>query len=115
MSPYANACPGVHGGVAGNLPGLKRMRAATPPGLCPFCLDPIPEHPGVGRKPTHCGAVECRAAYFRCDRRDRRAAARPRVHHIVKLSDAEKRLRRKARQPELSRRIAAGHARRNAP
>lgn len=56
-----------------DLPGLKRMRAATPPGLCPFCLDPCaPRTYAKGRPPGTCGDDICRIAYFRCWRRDQR-------------------------------------------
>lgn len=52
--------------------GIVEMYAATPPGICPFCGDPIPAHPGRGRKPITCGDPVCRTAYFRCYARDRR-------------------------------------------
>ena len=57
-----------------DLPGLKRMKAATPPGLCPFCLDPLAKRTGkAGRPPHTCGDEVCRIAWFRCWRRDQRA------------------------------------------
>jgi len=51
------------------------MRASTPPGKCPFCLDPLKIYAGVGRYPMHCGEPECITAYFRCYQRDRRRQA----------------------------------------
>jgi len=50
---------------------LKRTYAATPPGLCPFCLAPIP--PSKGRPRKFCGDPECVTAYHRLYARDRRA------------------------------------------
>lgn len=58
-------------GIDLSLPGLKRMKAATPPGLCPFCLHPLKNNP-KGRKSHTCGDEICRIAWFRCWRRDRR-------------------------------------------
>ena len=57
-------------------PGLERMRKATPPGLCPFCLDPLPPKTPGTRDRAHCGDPVCLAAYNRCYRRDRRRVLR---------------------------------------
>ena len=52
-------------------PGLAQMRDDTPPGSCPFCLDPVAV--STGNKPfKHCNGPECKTAYQRTYRRDRR-------------------------------------------
>lgn len=96
-----------HGG-----PGLAQMLRETPPGLCPFCLDPLPE--SSSRKRVRCDAPECETAYFRCWRRDERHP--PDGHHVIRAFVREdmKRGARKARQPEMTRRMVEGHRRRNA-
>jgi len=55
-------------------PGLKQMREATPEGLCPFCLDPLP--PKKTKPPKHCLDSICATAYQRTYMRDRRRAKR---------------------------------------
>ena len=59
-------------------PGLRRMIAATPPGLCPFCLDPLAaEHRYKGRELWGtCGDEVCKKAWWRCYTRDRRGNGR---------------------------------------
>jgi hypothetical protein len=61
---------------AGHGPGLERMREATPPGLCPFCLDPLAEWCGTGRRPTTCGDRVCWTAWHRTYKRDYRRKER---------------------------------------
>jgi len=39
-------------------PTLQQMKQATPPGLCPFCLDPIKQNPR-GRTARTCGDRVC--------------------------------------------------------
>ncbi len=51
-------------------PGLQQMLRATPEGLCPFCLDELPQ--SGSRRRVRCDAPECKVAYFRCWRRDER-------------------------------------------
>jgi hypothetical protein len=65
-------------------PGLEAMRADAEPGICPFCLDPLP----LGRKgpKRHCGDAECERAYHRTSQRDRRRRKRAATHGpIVKV------------------------------
>ena len=59
-------------------PGLRQMLAATPEGLCPFCLDPLqPKHTGrPGNLWRTCGDEVCRQAWWRTYSRDRRSYAR---------------------------------------
>ena len=82
----------------GDRPGLQQMRASTPPGLCPFCLDPIP--PSTGRPFTFCGDPECKTAYFRCWRRDERHP--PQVQHVIPYAQTARAMRRAA--------MSRGHA-----
>lgn len=51
-------------------PGLARMRAATPEGLCAFCLEPSITLAKAGKT---CGDPICITAYHRAAQRDRRA------------------------------------------
>lgn len=55
--------------------GIVELYAATTPGTCPFCGDPLPERPASvpGRKPKHCGDSACLTAYFRTYQRTYRA------------------------------------------
>lgn len=64
-------------------PGLARMLAAARPGECPFCGDDFTQNTGVGRKRIYCQAPECKVAYFRCWRRDRRNPPAPVVHLVL--------------------------------
>ena len=52
--------------------GLERMRDRTPDGLCPFCLDPLPQRHPHAKHRKHCGDAECERAYHRTYQRDRR-------------------------------------------
>lgn len=52
--------------------GLMAARAAASKGLCQFCEDPLPPRKGPGGPRVICGKVECRRAYYRAWRRDRR-------------------------------------------
>lgn len=49
-------------------PGLAEMRASTPEGQCPFCLDSIP--PAPKKKFRFCGDPVCLTAYHRTRARD---------------------------------------------
>ena len=69
-------------------PGLARMRSATPPGLCPFCLDPIP--PSLTKPRKHCGDEECLKAYNRTYYRDRRRPEQPK-QGMVAVEESERR------------------------
>jgi hypothetical protein len=55
--------------------GLSRIRASTPKGLCPFCLDPLPPRQGrggKGRRWTSCADSICLTAYQRLWKREKR-------------------------------------------
>lgn len=106
--------------------GLKEMRARSKPGECIACGDdaiPLSSDPALVAKRrtgrTHqdtCGAPECQVAWFRFWRRDERMFGRKPRHHVVPFTHREnmKRGARKARQPEMTRRMVEGHRRRNA-
>lgn len=57
-------------------PGRARIIACTPPGACPFCLDPLAPYKGIGRRPKTCGAPECIKASIRTKTRDDREQAK---------------------------------------
>lgn len=110
-------------------PGLRQMRAAAKPGECICCGDPalplsadpqcVARRVRRGFTRTHqdtCGSPDCRSAWFRFWRRDERAFGREPHHHVIPavMRDDMKRGIRRARQPEMNRRIAEGLRRRNA-
>ena len=99
-------------------PGLAAMRAAAKPGECIACGEPaIPCGPKAKRSHQDtCGDSICKTAWFRFWRRDERKFGRKPRHHVIPATVREdmKRGARKARQPEMTRRMVEGHRRRNA-
>ena len=69
-----------------SLPGLRQMKAAARPGMCPFCDQPLkPRH----TKPhATCGAPECRTAWMRCWKRDQRQTLRELALLVAELEAA---------------------------
>ena len=75
----------------GDGPGLRQMIAATPEGLCPFCLDPVQEKMAKGRpSQLHwqtCGDPVCRQAWWRTYARDRRLYKKGLLPHALPATE----------------------------
>lgn len=57
--------------------GLEELRRRTPPGVCPFCGSPAAvKRSSSAKLALTCGDEVCLVAYWRLDKRDRRARLR---------------------------------------